>query len=177
MEKRSRRDKNFYLCVSAVCLSVSILVLAGVILFVFGIGNNTNNTSNVNESTSSVETTKPDEQGIEYFTISTSYGNLYYPQKWEENLRIEVTDEEPDIVKFFAKFEGKEELQLFDIIFNGEGTAIKTLTLKDGSTVSVSIKPYETEFDDTWSDEEQVKIMEMREDVNYLFDKLSELEK
>lgn len=173
---KNTEKKNLFLSVALICLSVSILILSCVLVYVFGNKNDKENNMIVDQTTINNENLKQDTVSEKEYEIKTPYGNLYYPKKWKEYLHIEKIEQDAYIVEFYAKIEDKKEIHLFDIVFNGEGTEVKTLTLSNGEKLVVSMVPYENDFDKTWSEKEQQIVWEMREDISYLYDRLSEME-
>lgn len=111
----------------------------------------------------------PDEEGL---VIETPVVNLNYPEKWENQIRIEQIDGEPYIVRFFATLERKDEKHIFDIIFGKtEGILLGTLNETD-----VYLNYAEVVFDESWSDEDADTIYAMQEDVNGIIEMLQEEE-
>ncbi len=101
--------------------------------------------------------------------IDTKYCTLLYPKEWENNLRTEIVDKDEYKVEFYGTVEEKSEQHLFDVIFNGSsGYHVGTLTMDGVEGVQLNIEPYESDFDDTWTDEEKDIIYAMSEDVNYI---------
>lgn len=124
------------------------------------------------EITSGNELYPEDTEAME---IKTSYCNLYFPQKWEENLEIKNEKENGNsVVQFWAKIDKKDPVHIFDIIFGGEEYTVGTITDKNGKKINVNVKSYENDLDDKWTDEEKNTIYAIGEDINYL---LLELEK
>lgn len=125
-----------------------------------------------NEISSNNELYPKDTKAME---IKTSYCNLCFPKKWEENLKIKNKEKDGNnSVEFWAKVDKKESVHIFDIMFGGEGYTVGTITDKNGKKIDINVKSYEPDLDDTWTDEEKNTIYAIGEDINYL---LLELEK
>lgn len=102
--------------------------------------------------------------------IATAYGDLNFPGRWEEQLKVEKPD--ADTVEFYGVLPGKEPQLLFTLRFGGDGAL--ALTCRDGVRTAVSIKCAEPVFDGTWSQQEMDLIYAMQEDINYLTDALGQ---
>ncbi len=131
------------------------------------------------ETTASTENSSltigaPDESR-EAIEIVTKYGTLLYPKEWESNLRTEIVDSDVYKVEFYGTVEGKKEQHLFDLIFNGtDGYNLGTLKTETGETVQINIESYDSELDDTWTEDEQFVLYSMLEDINYIIGMLAE---
>ena len=111
------------------------------------------------------------------FEIETPHCTLYYPAKWKEQVRIETVEGNAFRVEFYGQVEGKEEQHLFDIAFGGEeGYTLGHLITKDDSKIAVNIVSYDFAPGEGWQDAEANIIYAMQEDINYIIDKLEELE-
>lgn len=114
---------------------------------------------------------------IEDFEIETPDCTLYYPAKWKEQVRIETVEGNAYRVEFYGQVEGKEEQHLFDIAFGGEeGYTLGHLTTRADNRVAVNIISYDFEPSEDWQDAEANTIYAMQEDINYIIDKLEELD-
>lgn len=117
-----------------------------------------------------------DQQGEEETSgdllIETPYGQLKYPEKWKEQIRIEKTEGQPYTVKFYGCVaEGKEQL-LFSICFgDGDGIVMGTVQDSEGNSVTVRMIPTEISAED-WTDAELNELYAMQEDINYLISAL-----
>lgn len=126
-----------------------------------------------NEEVSVTVTTS--DEATEVYEIETPYCTLMYPDKWENKVRTEVGVEDICEVKFYCAIEGKPEIELFDVIFGGEeGYKIGEL-YNDNGTISVYVITYDLELDDSWSENEQLEILGMQEDINTIISNLNEL--
>lgn len=149
-------------------LSVILFILI-VILCILGI-------KEMNNYETSVETGINGED-ITAIKIKTGYCDLLYPEMWKDKLYIErVTSDEGETVQFWAAFEGKEKIQLFDIVFGGDDDGIGTLETKDGEHISVNRISYDIALDDSWTDSEKIEIHVMMFESEFLLMKLQETE-
>ena len=121
-----------------------------------------------------------DSQGVtdlysddtESFEIKTSYGSLYYPKKWENDIEIEIsTVDDCEIIKFFAKTDNANQVQIFDIIFGGDGYTVGTITDDENNIINVNVVSYSVE--DNVKDND---VFSMAEDVNYILQNLNKME-
>ena len=109
--------------------------------------------------------------------IKTDYCDLFYPEIWEEKLHTEiVASDEGETVQFWAAFEGKEKIQMFDIVFGGADGGIGELETKDGELVPVNIISYDAALDDSWTDSEKIELYVMKCESEFLLMKLQETE-
>ena len=101
--------------------------------------------------------------------VETPYGGLYYPGKWKEYVRIEISQESVYSVVFYGSVNGKTEQHLFSLTYAGEeGYELGTTVDSQGNDVVVRMIPGELMMGDDWTDEEKEIIFQMQEDVNYL---------
>lgn len=151
-----------------IILSVVLVILIGIVVVLFIKGNLEENGNTEEKQTGiSVSTVEQQIQNEESFTIDTEYGDLYYPKKWESNIRTEVNEKEGYSVKFFGTVEGKEEQPLFEIIFNSDAEMMIGTMEKDGENIYVGFNFSEPNVD-SWAQEDADMIYAMQEDVNYL---------
>ena len=107
--------------------------------------------------------------------IWTTYGNLQYPGAYRQKLVTEVTGKNGNTVRFYAVRSTGERVGLFELIFGGTGDAyVGRYTAKDGTVCEVYMTSFEITPDDSWSDEELETIYGMREEANYVLDKMEE---
>ncbi|MBQ3150416.1 MAG: hypothetical protein IJB86_04135 [Clostridia bacterium] len=108
--------------------------------------------------------------------IATKYGELLYPKRWNDMLRTNVVEKDGiSTVEMFATVGEHEEIHLYDILFDGEdGVCIGAVTI-DGVKIYVNLLSYDVDFDETWTEEEELTVLAMKEDINYLIDTLNEL--
>lgn len=165
-----------------IIMTLAIVLLVALVLFVgVTLGKNQANKGNAKENQIVQEEIqqeevqdeqvieKPVEEAEETFEVETNYCKLFYPCKWEEDMRIETSDSK---VEFCGEIDGKENIHLFDVVF-GEKVGFELGTLKtNGGNVSISIVSYELQFDDTWNEEEKNRMYAMQEDVNVIIQEL-----
>lgn len=122
-----------------------------------------------NQQVENVESTVDQQiEAEEGFAIETAYGNLYYPTKWQNQVRVHPVEGDVYTVQFFGVIEGKAEQHLFDIVFGGtDGFTVGNLTIGD-TTVSVNLVFADIALDASWNEEESNTIYAMQEDANYL---------
>lgn len=112
------------------------------------------------------------ETDEEVFRIETAYCDLYYPEKWEDKIEINIEDGEQYIIHFTANMENKS-VPLFDLIFGGnEGYKLGTLKL-DNQEMSLYIIDYEFNQDD-FDEQVYFNLCGMCDDVNVIISKLIE---
>lgn len=161
------------------CLIIGILigVIAAMVFFNKDNGKSDSSTATVEQTdangTEEVKSTIEEMiESEEAFTIETPHGNLYYPVKWEEQIRVEKVEGDVYTVQFYGTVEDKDEQHLFDIVF-GETEGVLLGTLNEISVYLVDGGSLETE---DWTEEEENTIYAMQEDVNYLMGMLQKEE-
>lgn len=118
------------------------------------------------------ETLPPEDD--EDMTIDTPKGELHYPARWNDSLRIEIRQETVCSVEFYCTLEGFEDVLLFIIHFGGEeGFDVMDFTCADGTTVALHMTICEIEPDINWTDAQKTLVFAMQEDLNYLLAALS----
>lgn len=109
-----------------------------------------------------------EREPVSTFIIDTPFAELLYPEKWQNAIR---TEEVEKTVEFYGSVNDKEAL-LFSIGFTeGDGYLLGTL-----GDIPVYINEGISEFDDSWTDDEQEQIITMQEDVNVILDGLMKSE-
>lgn len=107
-------------------------------------------------------------QATKYMEVECQYGKLYYPKNWEEKVRVYENNSDICMVEFYGTVEGKEEVQLFNIVFGGVyGSKVGELEI-DGNILDVSVMLFDPIFDETWTEDEKNMIYSMQEDMNYI---------
>ena len=139
-----------------------VICLLGIFLVV-GCGDKTNN----NDVDDSDKTFMPVDE--EVFEIETPYCNLKYPTKWEDAVTVEHL-EEPYIVEFRTSIDD-EEIQLFDIVFDGTGDSLLGTLTVDGEAVEVYVTNYNDDISG-YSDNQQMRVNEMIMDINVIISAL-----
>lgn len=102
------------------------------------------------------------EEDTSTFEIETSLATLYYPQKWQDSVSVEVTDNK-------AAFSTTDGVQLFDLEFGqSEGVLLGTYGETELHIISYDIEQGER------SEEDYNKLCAMQEDVNVILQHLLE---
>ena len=129
-------------------------------------GNNASTANQQNEETkSTIEQQMEDEES---FSVDTPFTKLYYPVKWQSQVRVQNIEGDVYTVEFYGSVEGKAETHLFDIAFGGtDGFTVGNITVGDAVT-NVNLVFAEIMLDETWTEEETNMIYAMQEDANYL---------
>lgn len=106
-------------------------------------------------------TAQPEPTVVETYSVESPIGELPYPEKWREQVRVEQTE---DTLAFYANIGAHPELLLFTLEFgDGEGFLLGTLSGK-----SVYVLDNVPEFDETWTDEEKATVSAMQEDLDVI---------
>lgn len=124
-------------------------------------------------------TAQPSTEEISFYTtdedtfeIKTDYCSLYYPKKWEKNIKTKIDDKEPYTVKFIA-LENKEEIPIFDVVFGKSSTGSKLGKLKiDNEEINVYLVDHSGEWPEKITKDSESNLYAMSEDVNVLISKL-----
>lgn len=98
--------------------------------------------------------------------------NLYYPEKWKNQMRVEQVEGDIHTVQFFGTVKGKNEVHIFDIVF-GETEGILLGTLNEKEIYLVYADPV---LDESWTEDEKNEIYAMQEDANYIIGMLEKEE-
>ncbi|MDY3238800.1 MAG: hypothetical protein SOW80_01610 [Anaerovoracaceae bacterium] len=110
-----------------------------------------------------------DEQVYE---IETKYCQICYPQKWENEVDIVISEESPYTVHFSTAI-GEKEVKLFDIIFDEEDGFKIGMLQSDKEIHDLYIVNYDFKREN-FSEEDYFKLCEMCDDVNVIISKLLE---
>ena len=174
--KKSKKKKKTSPLVPILCLIIGILL--GVILIMVFFDKEkpeveVEGSTAVAEEDAKEENVKSSIEEMleteEAFEIETSYGKLYFPKKWENQVRVEAVEGDAYTVQFFGTVEGKPEQHLFNVVCGGtDGILVGTW-----GDMPVYIMYADIAVDDTWTQEELDTIYAMQEDVNYLMGMLS----
>ena len=109
----------------------------------------------------------------ESITVSTPYGILFYPGKWQSCIRVEHLTGDPYIVEFYGLAENGVEMHLFAVSFGTEEEgSICAVKAEDGTERYVNIHFVELEFPADWSESVQQEMLAMQEGINYLIENL-----
>lgn len=107
-------------------------------------------------------------QATKYMEIECKYGTLYYPKSWEKQVRVYENISDICMMEFYGTVEGKEEIQLFNVVFGGDyGNKVGELEI-EGEVLNVSIMLFDPLFDETWTEDQKNEIYSMQEDINYV---------
>ena len=171
--KKHKKKKNSPV-IPVLCLIIGILlgVIASMMFLDKDIVKDTEKAveNNVGEEAADTKGTVDEMLEEDSFTIETPIVDLYYPLKWQDQLRVEQIEGDTHVVKFFGTVEGKEEQHLFDVVFGAtEGISVGTLDEKEVYLIYGDFTPGEG-----WNDEEADTIYTMQEDVNYLLGMLQQ---
>lgn len=156
------RTKKLLALLSALALAASIAGCAG-----------GGQISEETSSSTSIVTATPEITHEDDIVIETGYGNLYFPEQWQEFLVTDQAEEGNTIeVSFSAKI-NENTFPLFSVTIGGEGdNPAGVLTGSDGTQRNVYVQIQELEKSDVLSESEQNRLYAMQEDINYLLDSL-----
>ena len=103
--------------------------------------------------------------------VDTPYGELHFPEKWKDYL---MTQQEEDLVDFYAALPDHEPVLLFTVVFEtANGHASGVITAQNGTQTDLAIVIHDLELPGDWSDGEIDIVYAMQEDMNYLLNMLS----
>lgn len=111
----------------------------------------------------------------ELMKVNTKYGDLYYPEQWEKNLKVEQKTDEKDKsekIVFKAKVKGKNYTLFTVAIGKGKGEPAGTVIDKSGKEHKVYVHAEEIKNMKGLSKEEQNRIYAMKEGLNDMLDNL-----
>lgn len=112
----------------------------------------------------------PAEAKKDFIEIRTEYCTLYYPSRWEQNIRVL---QEENTLRFRAQTEGSGLHPLFDIHFGSdEGEFFCLIGAEDGTTVSVSQTTHPLDPEGKLSPEELETLRAMQAELAVLLSKL-----
>lgn len=107
-------------------------------------------------------------------TISTKFGDLYFPAKWEGLLRTEQEESGESVIVTFKAVVREQELTLFVVTIGRSGdTMVGRLKDAGGTERSVYLYVEELSFGEGIAADEQHSLYAMQEDLNYLIDRLN----
>lgn len=127
------------------------------------------------EKTSSevVESADVKEDQSEEMVIQTEYGDLYYPEQWEEYLKTEQTMDNDSLKVSFSAHLGDKNYPMFQVtIGDSEDTEVGELTDSSGTKRTVHMKVTELEGLEELSETDQHQLYAMQEELNYVIDNL-----
>lgn len=190
---KSRRRKN---SIVKSCIWLIVGLVVGIIIGIFISGNTLEkNNKDISEDLSESEVAQQYEDNTETemqedikgtveqmieasgFLIETPFVNLYYPEKWKEQIRVEQLEGNVYYVQFFATVGDNEEVHIFDIAFGGEeGSTLGMINDENNESIPVNIISYDFEFGEEWTTDEINEMYTMLEDINYIMGMLSKQE-
>ena len=151
MSKKNNRGKAYALIAAMVVLVAVLLV----VLWPKG------------ESSPGAGTNSDDPTQIQMLTIATPYCDLQYPDLWPDFFRHSGSESNGAYTETFYCSMNGQELELFRIVFNGEGSEFVLGTVKaDGQRVPVSIEILDVTVDESWTQGERDTVYAMAEGVN-----------
>lgn len=111
----------------------------------------------------------------EAMTIDTPAGELVYPARWKDYLKLEIRQENGYTVEFYAMLEGFDPVHLFDVHLDREqGIYVMDLPASDGSVMKLYVDIFEIEPDNSWTEAQKAIVFAMQEDMNFLLAALME---
>lgn len=120
------------------------------------------------------ENEQPTEDN-EAMSIETPAGELVYPVRWKDYLKLEIRQENGFTVEFYTELEGFDPVHLFDVHLNREqGIYVMDLTAPDGAVMKLYVDIFEIEADENWTDAQRSIVYAMQEDMNFLLSALME---
>ncbi len=118
-------------------------------------------------------TTQALESQMDWICIETGYGNMYYPQKWEDSLIVtQKVDSGKLTVQFDARLSEKQYTLFSVIVGEANGDLVGELTDDHGNRRRVYLVVAELADISNLSQGEQEILFAMQEDLNYLLDNL-----
>lgn len=151
--------------------SVILLAICCFIGLLTGCGRNaTNPAANPNESVPPEDETESMGRLSE---ITTDFGTLYIPQKYEQSLQTEISSGNGSVtVNFSAEQDGKK-YTLFNLnIGEGAGELAGTLTDKNGTSREVYVTVYDLGDISGLSQDKQDQLYAMQEAVNVIVENM-----
>ena len=115
---------------------------------------------------------------IDALKVETKYGELYYPDTYEDCVETKINDENGYKVEFYGLVDGKEPQHIFDVCFNSDdGDLLGYIdNTKAEEIVNLSIDLIELDFDDSWTDDEMNFIYSMQDERNFVIDNLKRID-
>lgn len=107
------------------------------------------------------------------FEIETPFCNLYYPEKWEEQITTKCVEKNGGyVVSFNTKLDGKDT-KVFDIAIGGKkGTLIGSFE-KDDQEIKVYVIEHIDDIN-VFDEDQRMIVGGMMEDINVIISKLIE---
>ena len=128
---------------------------------------------NSSAAQSSVSAEQGSTASVEDVVVHTEYGDLLYPDRWQEYVTIRQEQKGNTIVVSFETKSGKNSYPLFEILIGEDnGDVVGTLTDDAGTQRKVYLHAEELPKDTKLEKNEQTRFYAMQEDLNYLIDHL-----
>lgn len=106
--------------------------------------------------------------------VHTDYGDLHYPDRWQEYVTIRQEQNGNTIAVTFETKSGEETYELFKVLIGDDSSeVVGRLTDDDGTQRNVYLRAQELPEDSGLEGSELVRYYAMQEDLNYLIDHLS----
>ena len=99
--------------------------------------------------------------------VHTDYGDLHYPDRWQEYVTIRQEQNGNTIAVTFETKSGEETYELFKVLIGDDSSEVV------GSQRNVYLHVEELPADSGLEETEQTRFYAMQEDLNYLIDHLS----
>ena len=105
--------------------------------------------------------------------VHTDYGDLHYPDRWQEYVTIRQEQNGNTIAVTFETKSGEETYELFKVLIGDDsGEVVGSLTDDTGTQRNVYLHVEELPADSGLEETEQTRFYAMQEDLNYLIDNL-----
>lgn len=129
------------------------------------------------EETSDVEQYAPiPDSDVPTFSVETPYCTFNYPERWEDKVKVETTEENGNYtVSFSADFGKGREARVFDLIFGESDEYVLGHLVREDGNINVYLKTYDLEGEG-YTDEEYKRYVMMAEDINVIMVNLVETE-
>ena len=110
----------------------------------------------------------------EAVVVHTDYGDLHYPDRWQEYVTIRQEQNGNTIAVTFETKSGEETYELFKVLIGDDSSeVVGSLTDDTGTQRNVYLHVEELPADSGLEETEQTRFYAMQEDLNYLIDHLS----
>lgn len=166
--KKKKKGRQVFLIVLLVIIVLIIGMAVGYLL------HDTGKSSPSDKTQSTViEDGDTQEDQTENMVIETEYGDLYYPEQWEEYLKTEQNMSDDSLQIFFSAHLRGKSFPMFQVTIGAsEDAKVGEVTDDSGTKRSVYMKVSELEGLEELSEAEQHRIYAMQEDLNYVIDHL-----
>ena len=105
--------------------------------------------------------------------VHTGYGDLHYPDRWQEYVTIRQEQNGNTIAVTFETKSGEETYELFKVLIGDDSSeVVGSLTDDTGTQRNVYLHVEELPADSGLEETEQTRFYAMQEDLNYLIDNL-----